>query len=317
MESQKYFNAIEEKLSILATQIEMRGKLNILDLHIHAEQFYLQLLNLIFNWNLESLNALQQNAEGIDLIDKHNLIVVQVSSTATKVKVESSLSKDLSIYKGYSYKFISISKDANPLRTQSFLNPHNLSFNPTSDIFDVPSLLRKILTMTSVEQEKILNYLNTELKYELDPQKVESNLCVIIKILAKVDWTISELGLQSIPFDIDKKITHNEIDRAKVLVNEFKVHFHRLEKIYSTFNEQGANKTYSVLNGIRTIYLSLMLTQKGDELFFSIVEKVIVKIASSGDISNIPEDEMDLCVQILVVDAFIRCKIFKNPEEKS
>ena len=27
-----------------------------------------------------------------------------------------------------------------------------------------------------------------------------------------------------------------------------------------------------------------------------------------------PIDELELCVNILVVDAFIRCKIFENPE---
>jgi hypothetical protein len=27
----------------------------------------------------------------------------------------------------------------------------------------------------------------------------------------------------------------------------------------------------------------------------------------------IPQEEMEMCVGILVVDAFIRCKIFKNP----
>ncbi|MBK8187877.1 MAG: SMEK domain-containing protein [Cellvibrio sp.] len=317
MESQQYFNTIEEKLSVLATRIEIRGKLNILDLHIHSEQFYLHLLNLIFKWNLESLNAIDQNAEGIDLIDKTNFIVIQVSSTATKQKIELSLSKNLSQYKDYSYKFVSISKDAALLRKQNFLNPHNLAFVPANDIFDIPGLLRVIATMQSGEQKAILDYLNANLKYEVNPQQVESNLSIIIKILAKVDWTISELGIQSIPYDIDKKIVHNGIHQAKVLVNEFKTHFHRLEKIYSSFNEQGANKSYSVLNGIRTIYLSLSSTKSADELFFSIVDKVTIKVISSGVVTGIPEDEIELCVQILVVDAFIRCKIFKNPEEQS
>lgn len=28
---------------------------------------------------------------------------------------------------------------------------------------------------------------------------------------------------------------------------------------------------------------------------------------------NISEEELEICIQIIVVDAFMRCKIFKNP----
>ncbi len=37
------------------------------------------------------------------------------------------------------------------------------------------------------------------------------------------------------------------------------------------------------------------------------------RILQSANAPMIPDEELDLCVAILVVDAFIRCKIFKNP----
>jgi len=125
-----YFNYIVSRLSALAVEIELRGKLNLLDLHLHAENFYLHLFNKLFGWDLENLNASKRNVAAIDLIDHKNKIVVQVSATATKEKVESALSKNLSAYLGYAFKFISISKDGNPLRSMIFANPHNLTFNP-------------------------------------------------------------------------------------------------------------------------------------------------------------------------------------------
>ncbi len=36
-----YFNYIQAKLNELTSSIEMRGKLNILDYHLHSESFYL------------------------------------------------------------------------------------------------------------------------------------------------------------------------------------------------------------------------------------------------------------------------------------
>ena len=100
MNRQTNFNFIKEKLSLLATHIEMSGGLNILDLHLHSENFYLHFFNLLFGWELQNLNAVQKNAAGVDLVDTSNKIIVQVSATATKQKIESALAKNLSNYKG-------------------------------------------------------------------------------------------------------------------------------------------------------------------------------------------------------------------------
>ena len=34
----------------------------------------------------------------------------------------------------------------------------------------------------------------------------------------------------------------------------------------------------------------------------------------SNNYAEIPYEELEICVEIIVVDAFIRCKIFENPE---
>lgn len=41
MNRSAYFDYIEEKINLLALRIESRGKLNILNLHLHNENFYL------------------------------------------------------------------------------------------------------------------------------------------------------------------------------------------------------------------------------------------------------------------------------------
>ena len=42
-----------------------------------------------------------------------------------------------------------------------------------------------------------------------------------------------------------------------------------------------------------------------------VIDAVIEKTQNSMNYQPIPIDELELCVNILVVDAFIRCKIFK------
>ncbi|MBF2023396.1 SMEK domain-containing protein, partial [Flavobacterium psychrophilum] len=102
-----YFNYIVDKIGILSYNINQKGKLNILDLHNHSENFYSYFLSKVFGWELVNLNPIQQNIEAIDLIDHKNKIVLQVSATNTKQKLESSLSKKIiSKYSSYTFKFV-------------------------------------------------------------------------------------------------------------------------------------------------------------------------------------------------------------------
>ena len=88
-----YYNYVDVRLNLLALRIVGRGKLNILDFHLHSENFYLHFFNKLYLWKLENMNAVQQNVEAIDLIDKTNKIIFQVSATSTKAKIETTLAK--------------------------------------------------------------------------------------------------------------------------------------------------------------------------------------------------------------------------------
>jgi hypothetical protein len=88
MNRSHYFNYIEEKITILASRIENRGKINLLDLNIYSETFFADLLNVLFDYQLVNLNIIKQNVEGIDLVDKKNKVIAQVSSTCTKHNIK-------------------------------------------------------------------------------------------------------------------------------------------------------------------------------------------------------------------------------------
>ena len=273
MNRKKYFDSIEHKLSSLATSLELRGSLNILDLHLHSENFYTDFFNLLFGWDLKNINSVNQNAAGLDLVDSTNKIIVQVSATATKQKIESALAKDLSAYKGYSFKFISISKDAKNLQTKTYSNPHGLIFLPAKDIYDIRILLAVISPMKTDQLQQVYEFLRKELKSEPDPDKVESNLTAIINILSKEDWSQGTSSFEIIPYDVEAKLTYNQLDSARAIVDEYKVHYPRIDKIYSVFAKQGVNKSLSILDGIRTEYATLGTSATSDERFFLLSKK--------------------------------------------
>lgn len=309
-----HFNFIEEKLNTFAYRIEGRGKLNILDLNLHSETFYAQLLNLLFHWNLVNINQFTPNAEAVDLIDKGNRRLAQVSSVASKQKIESALTKDLSAYKGHSFHFVSICKDAGKLREEKekYKNPHDLSFDPSSDIHDVTTILRAVLATDVGHQELIAQFLRKELVVEVEPQRVESSLATVVGILARENLSQSTRP-ESRPFEIDQKISFNALKAARDIIVDYTIHHSRLDGIYNEFDKHGSNKSFAVLEQIRRDYFRHRDELNGDALFFRIVTQVVERIQGSANYVALPIEELELCANIIVVDAFIRCKIFESP----
>ena len=60
--------------------------------------------------------------------------------------------------------------------------------------------------------------------------------------------------------------------------------------------------------------MKLKNNEKADKVFLSVIDAVKNKILESANYVQIPIDELELCVDILVVDAFIRCKVFEDPK---
>ena len=315
MNRANYFSVIDEKLNALAYRINSRGRLNLLDLHHHSENFYQYFLNELYGWAVSNENNIKQNVEAIDLIDHTNKYVIQVSATSTKQKIESSLSKELiKKYKNYTFKFISISNDADNLRSQTFNNPHGINFTPSNDIIDKNSILKTIDGLPIDDLKRIYDFIKKELGGEVDFVKLESNLASVINILSKEDWDKKDLVSEINSFEIDRKITHNNLTTSKDIIDDYRIHYGRVDKIYSEFDTFGSNKSSSVLSTIKQEYLKAKSNLTDDGLFFEVIEKVQEKVMGSANYSPIPFDELELCINILVVDAFIRCKILENPE---
>lgn len=309
-----YFDYIDEKLHVLARRIETRGKLNVLDFHMHSENFYLHLFNLLYGYQLENLNSKIQNVEAIDLIDYSNKIIIQVSATCSKQKLESTLEKKiLEKYNGYSFKFISISKDASRLRTRQINNPYSLNFIPDEDIFDITSVLNDVMSKAAEEIKKIYKFIKNELGGEVDIVRLDSNLASVINILSKEKWDDANKSDSVNSFEIERKITYNDLLNSKGFITEYCQFYGKVDQKYSEFDAMGVNKSNSVLATIKREYLKLKGTATADQVFLFVIERMKNKVLESINFDEIPIDELELCVDILVVDAFIRCKIFENP----
>jgi hypothetical protein len=315
-----YYNYIEDRLFTLCLRIETRGKINILDYHLHSENFYRDLFNKLYTWNLENLNAQVQNVEAIDLIDKTNKIIIQISATNTKSKIDNALSKPSltgTEYNGFNFKFISIAKDATNLRSQSYNPPTGINFVPATDIYDAKSILHDINNLDINTLEIIYKLIKSELGKETDILRLESNLSSVINILAKENLAPVDSNSNINSFEIERKIDFNNLSTSKSIIDDYKLYHHIVDRIYSEFDKSGCNKSISVLNTIKSEYVNYSSKLLGDELFNQVISTIAERILQSPNFEKIPQEEMEMCAGILVVDAFIRCKIFKNPNDYS
>jgi hypothetical protein len=320
MNRSKYFEYIEEKLIMLATRITLRGRLNMLNLNIHSENFYSHFLNELYGWTLGNHNETDQNLEAIDLKCDTKMYVVQVSSTNTKQKVESALEKDsISQYHkdGYSFKFISIAKEATELRKQQFKNPHGIDFDPLEDIIDLKTILASVLTAKIEKQKSVYDLLQKELGDREDIVKLDTNLALVINILAKVNLTTTPADIVVNSFEISKKIDYNKLQgRARDRIEDYKANYTQLELKYNECDQLAVNKSFSVYQAIKALYYAACEKyQDPNDVFFAVIEGVKDIVNSSANYQPIPVEELDICANIIVVDAFIRCKIFKSPND--
>ena len=211
---------------------------------------------------------------------------------------------------------MSISKDApTTLKNNTFQNPHNMKFNPKKDIWDIALLLKNILNETVEKQRNVYDFIKRELGEVVDCDKIESNLAKIINILASETLDINATSPEINSFAIEDKISFNDLQDVKSIIDDYKIFYHRLDEIYTEFDKEGKNKSFSVLQEIRRQYIELSrLDNTPTYIFYEIINRVINVIIKSSNYIKMPIEELQICTDILVVDAFIRCKIFKNPE---
>ena len=208
-----------------------------------------------------------------------------------------------------------IARDASSLKSASFDVPQGILFDPQKGIYDVTSLLKHIQDLTIDDMMNVYELIHKELGHVNEQGSIDSDLTKVILILSRENLS-ADIGLRvDNEFEIDEKIEYNSLtEDAKELIQDLCIHQSRMDKIYSSFDKEGVNTSLFVLNKVRSIYRAHKSSLQGNALFQKIRDCVKQEIYNSPNRSNLSGDAIDYCADIIVVDAFIRCKIFENPQ---
>lgn len=87
VERQKAINNIAHVLAVTQYDIELHQGISDYSLNIHSENYFRDVLNFIYNLELENTNFHTTNFPCIDLVDDKAQIAVQISTTTTKDKI--------------------------------------------------------------------------------------------------------------------------------------------------------------------------------------------------------------------------------------
>lgn len=316
MKLEEYFDYIEEHLNFLSLRIERRATLNLHDINIKAEYFFMHFLNMLYDWELVNLNDSKQNTPGVDLLYSGERILIQVSSTNTPMKIQESLNKiDTKAYSNYTFKFLSISKDAKNLRNKTFKVPNSIKFDPSMDILDVPLILRNIQGLPIDKMEEVYDLIKKTLSFESPSTSRMKGLSRIIQLLAE-DGSLSEYSTtyDTSDFEIAEKIRSNNLSEIESKIADIGVYLGDVQKVYNTYDAEGVNKSRAVLHSLNCTYLKLKRNLGGIDLMDELANEIYKDLSNDETLKSFYEDDIKFYIDIVLVDAFVRCKIFENPK---
>lgn len=140
---------------------------------------------------------------------------------------------------------------------------------------------------------------------------------------------ISKIGLNGLKninaaksFNITTKLDYNGVTHKRRLINELKVYYHKLNVLYDELDSVGSLKKEHLLDNIRHIYLDVsgrytgqndnympIIKQNSDAIF----EEVFNELLQLVDFGDISVEELSPALRVVMVDAFMRCKILEEP----
>lgn len=170
---EKMNESIASDMAWLESEVKHRNAMKLYDINKYSETIYCDLLNEAFGWNLVQANTpTDPNCKGVDLIDDNAKIFVQVSSDATKQKVEHTIEKvsDQSKYDGFKLYFLFVSDKSKDIDFRSIQVPGYITCG--SDCVLYPADLTKQVQGRDFEgTRRMFDLLQKHLHWQVDAAK--------------------------------------------------------------------------------------------------------------------------------------------------
>lgn len=226
IDKESYLKDISDSLALLSKRVEIYNCVNFYDINIVAEDFYAELLNLIFGYELVNLNVAEKNAPAIDLSDAKNRVSIQVTSDNSSEKVKETIRKF--IEQKHYLKFdrlIVLILTKKKKYTTAFNTAGRFDFEVTRDILDYTDLMKCIRGKKTEELRKMREFLSSEFADKVhEVKKTQSS--EVDTIIALIEFITKNREL--------KKKLDTVVDPAYKINNRFREFTERIVSEYTT-----------------------------------------------------------------------------------
>lgn len=153
----------------LSQELQQHADTNLPSALIHAEEAFKRILRSVYGFELRNANEGEHNSPGVDLIEDEHKFVFQVTISATRDKVENTLSrKAMKDYadSGYRLKFMFVGLSKLPKQRKEYANPYSIDFDPRLDCLYCSNISDAFSRLDIPKQETALHILKQELGEE-------------------------------------------------------------------------------------------------------------------------------------------------------
>lgn len=308
MKREKLFNNIKYQLSFLAFQINLDNCLNLTDKNIYCENFFANILNVIFKCNLTNNNILSSTADTIDLIDEDQKICFQVTSNRSSKKIQETL-KDFEDKK-YFDKFDKLYFVVIGSKKYTTAFKETPYFKKEENILTMTELLRRIHSIINIEElEQIDNIVKKELNLTQPNDYVLLNeVQTIAEIITFISGKEEFNPNESMEPDPDKKINSRFKQYADSIIREFleytKLYKNLCDEACATLSQADISKVSTYL--MRESVKELNKVKNPIQAISNMVENFKVEFAKK----NLNIDEGAL--YYFLYKQVITCNVFPN-----
>lgn len=168
----------------------------------------------------------------------------------------------------------------------------------------------------NIDKQKAIYQLTMQyLSIDTPSEKRVKGLSRIIQILSGGKYLNTEnQNYDKKEFEIVEKIQKNDLDELQDKILDLSLYQPDVNRVYDTFDVEGVNKSRAVLHAINSVYLHLKRVSQGQELFEAIAEDIYLSLQDEANLREYNDEDIRFYIDIILTDAFVRCKIFKNPK---
>lgn len=184
MKKQDQITELVRYLSYLKSQVEISNSLNLNDINKHAEDFYKDLLNILYGFNLKNINIEDQNAAAIDLGDKEKRIAVQVTSTASFTKIKKTYTTFVKKKLDESYDRLIVLNIREKLahKIKHLGQEGAFRFDVEKDLWDLRTIITHVGSKDVLQIQEIIDFFHLNVKLGT-PEKTAKEITTFIRLI--------------------------------------------------------------------------------------------------------------------------------------